>query len=109
MSNNQPQATTATPTESHGGSKPTVLIMGATGFVGSHLAARLVEDGCEVRAGTRSPDGYDGPGSPAGLDVTDRGSVQDGPSRSFSTTQFSTWLRRSPWLLTFTTSGISTC
>ena len=49
--------------------------MGATGFVGSHLAAHLADAGHDVRAGTRSPDDYDGPGTPVDLDVADRDSV----------------------------------
>jgi len=47
----------------------TVLVTGATGFVGSHLARRLVEDGQDVRAMTRRPDDYEGPGEPVKGDV----------------------------------------
>jgi len=47
----------------------TVLVTGATGFVGSHLARRLVEHGQDVRAMTRRPDDYEGPGEPVKGDV----------------------------------------
>ena len=38
----------------------TVLVTGASGFVGSHLASALVEAGHRVRAMTRHPDAYHG-------------------------------------------------
>jgi uncharacterized protein YbjT (DUF2867 family) len=47
----------------------TVLVTGATGFVGSHLARALVDDGHDVRAMTRRPDDYEGAGEPVGGDV----------------------------------------
>ena len=47
----------------------TVLVTGATGFVGRRLVPVLIERGVEVRAMTRRPDSYDGPGTPVGGDV----------------------------------------
>lgn len=49
----------------------TVLVTGASGFVGSHLARALIEDGHDVRAMTRNPDRYDGAGDPVAGDVFD--------------------------------------
>ena len=46
-----------------------VLVTGATGFVGSQLCASLVGAGHEVRAMTRRPGSYSGPGVPVGGDV----------------------------------------
>jgi len=48
-----------------------VLVTGATGFVGSHLCRALAEADHEVRAMTRRPDSYDGPGSAVAGDVDD--------------------------------------
>lgn len=53
----------------------TVLLTGATGFVGRRLAAELVDRGHTVRAMTRRPDSYDGPGEAVGADVADRDSL----------------------------------
>ena len=50
---------------------PTVLLTGATGFVGRRLAPVLVERGLDVRAMTRHPEKYDGPGTAVGGDVSD--------------------------------------
>lgn len=47
----------------------TVLVTGATGFVGSHLTRALVEQGHDVRAMTRKPDEYQGLGEPVPGDV----------------------------------------
>lgn len=47
----------------------TLLVTGATGFIGSRLVPILVEAGHEVRAMTRRPEEYDGPGTPVGGDV----------------------------------------
>ncbi|MBE7187349.1 NAD(P)H-binding protein [Jatrophihabitans endophyticus] len=52
-----------------------VLVTGATGFVGSHLARRLVDEGHDVRAMTRHPDDYEGAGTPVGGDVEDAESL----------------------------------
>ena len=47
------------------------LVAGASGFVGSALVPALIEDGYDVRAMTRHPDTYDGPGVAVGADVDD--------------------------------------
>jgi len=52
-----------------------VLVTGATGFVGSRLAAALVDAGHEVRAMTRKPERYDGAGTPVRGDVSDPASL----------------------------------
>jgi uncharacterized protein YbjT (DUF2867 family) len=46
-----------------------VLVTGATGFVGAHLCAALTDAGHEVRAMTRRPESYDGPGMAVGGDI----------------------------------------
>jgi uncharacterized protein YbjT (DUF2867 family) len=48
---------------------PTVLVTGATGFIGRRLVPELVERGAVVRAMTRRPEAYDGPGEAVGADV----------------------------------------
>ncbi len=53
----------------------TVLVSGASGFVGSHVARALEDAGHQVRAMTRNPDGYAGAGEPVRGDVTDRESL----------------------------------
>ena len=45
----------------------TVLVTGATGFVGRRLVPELVERGFVVRAMTRHPDDYAGEGDPVGV------------------------------------------
>lgn len=50
---------------------PTVLVTGATGFIGQRLVAELTRRGTTVHAMTRRPDDYDGPGVPVGADVND--------------------------------------
>jgi uncharacterized protein YbjT (DUF2867 family) len=52
-----------------------VLVTGATGFVGSHLCRALVDAGHDVRAMTRHPHDYAGAGAPVAGDVADRGSL----------------------------------
>jgi uncharacterized protein YbjT (DUF2867 family) len=53
----------------------TVLVTGATGFIGRRLVPALIEDGHTVRAMTRRPDSYDGPGEPVAGDVSDPDSL----------------------------------
>jgi uncharacterized protein YbjT (DUF2867 family) len=53
----------------------TILVTGASGFVGSHLAEVLVEKGYSVRAMTRDPEKYDGAGEPVFGDVGDADSL----------------------------------
>src|SRR6478736_5191550 len=48
-----------------------ILVTGATGFIGRRLVPALIEKGHEVRAMTRHPEAYDGPGDPVGADVHD--------------------------------------
>lgn len=52
-----------------------VLVTGASGFVGSCLAPRLVDAGHDVRAMTRHPDDYDGAGTAVYGDVGDPSSL----------------------------------
>ncbi|MEO5661708.1 MAG: NAD(P)H-binding protein [Nocardioides sp.] len=54
----------------------TVLVTGATGFIGKRLVPALIEDGHDVRAMTRRPESYDGPGTPVGADVGDPNSLR---------------------------------
>jgi uncharacterized protein YbjT (DUF2867 family) len=49
----------------------TVLVTGATGFIGRRVTPVLVESGYDVRAMTRRPEDYAGPGDPVGADVSD--------------------------------------
>lgn len=53
----------------------TILVTGASGFVGSHLASALVAAGHDVRAMTRRPDDYAGVGTPVRGDVDDADSL----------------------------------
>ncbi|MGI8678876.1 MAG: NAD(P)H-binding protein [Jatrophihabitans sp.] len=54
----------------------TVLVTGASGFIGSHLARALVDEGHDVRAMTRRPDDYNGAGKPVAGDVEDPESLR---------------------------------
>jgi uncharacterized protein YbjT (DUF2867 family) len=54
-----------------------VLVTGATGFVGKRLVPELIERGMSVKAMTRSPDDYDGPGTPVYGDVHDPGTLAE--------------------------------
>jgi uncharacterized protein YbjT (DUF2867 family) len=53
----------------------TVVVTGASGFIGSHLATALTGAGYAVRAMTRRPEAYAGPGTPISGDVSDPGSL----------------------------------
>ena len=54
----------------------TVLVTGATGFIGRRLVPALIDAGHEVRAMTRHPETYDGPGEAVGADVMDPDSLR---------------------------------
>ncbi|WP_433075272.1 NAD(P)H-binding protein [Dactylosporangium sp. CA-052675] len=54
----------------------TVLVTGASGFVGSRLVPRLLAEGHRVRAMTRRPGQYAGEGEPVAGDVTDPASLR---------------------------------
>src|SRR6478672_2684815 len=54
----------------------TVLVTGATGFIGRRLVPALIDAGHEVRAMTRRPEEYDGPGEAVGADVMDADSLR---------------------------------
>ena len=62
-------------TESAAGESLTVLVTGATGFIGRRLVRALVADGHTVKAMTRRPDDYAGPGEPVFGDVFDAGTL----------------------------------
>jgi uncharacterized protein YbjT (DUF2867 family) len=53
----------------------TVLVTGASGFIGSHLSQALVDQGVNVRAMTRNPGAYTGPGEPVEGDIANRESL----------------------------------
>jgi uncharacterized protein YbjT (DUF2867 family) len=55
----------------------TVLVTGSTGFIGSRLVRALVDEGHKVRAMTRRPDDYAGPGDPVFGDVFDPGTLAE--------------------------------
>ena len=55
----------------------TVLVTGASGFVGSRLCPALVDAGWDVRAMTRHPDDYGGAGTPMFGDVDDPPSLTE--------------------------------
>jgi uncharacterized protein YbjT (DUF2867 family) len=54
-----------------------VLVTGATGFIGSRLVPALLAEGHRVKAMTRRPDDYDGPGDPVEGDVFDPGTLAE--------------------------------
>lgn len=55
----------------------TVLVTGATGFVGKRLVPALLDADHHVKAMTRHPDDYDGPGEGVYGDVHDPGTLAD--------------------------------
>jgi uncharacterized protein YbjT (DUF2867 family) len=55
----------------------TVLVTGATGFIGSRLVRALTAEGHRVKAMTRHPDDYAGPGDPVFGDVFDSGTLAE--------------------------------
>jgi uncharacterized protein YbjT (DUF2867 family) len=55
----------------------TVLVTGATGFIGKRLVPALVDRGLIVKAMTRHPDDYAGPGDAVYGDVHDAGSLAE--------------------------------
>ncbi|HMD11181.1 MAG TPA: NAD(P)H-binding protein, partial [Marmoricola sp.] len=54
-----------------------ILVTGATGFIGKRLVGALVEAGHDVKAMTRHPETYDGPGRPVRGDVGERASLTE--------------------------------
>jgi uncharacterized protein YbjT (DUF2867 family) len=53
-----------------------VLVTGATGFIGRRLVPALIDAEHDVRAMTRHPETYDGPGEAVGADVMDADSLR---------------------------------
>jgi uncharacterized protein YbjT (DUF2867 family) len=54
-----------------------ILVTGATGFIGRRLVPALLDEGHDVRAMTRRPEAYDGPGEPVPGNVNDRASLTE--------------------------------
>ncbi len=54
-----------------------ILVTGATGFIGKRLVPALVEAGHDVKAMTRHPETYDGPGRAVRGDVGERASLTE--------------------------------
>ena len=86
-----------------GGMAPqsTVLVTGASGFIGSRLAPALVEAGHEVRAMTRHPDRYDGAG--------EAGVRRRRPTSRACARRWRAWMPRTtsctPWIRTTSSSS----
>jgi uncharacterized protein YbjT (DUF2867 family) len=57
-----------------------VLVTGASGFIGRHLSQALLDGGHHVRAMTRRPRDYRGPGEPVHGDVADPASLAEAVS-----------------------------
>src|SRR5680860_1535140 len=64
-----------------------ILVTGATGFIGRRLVPVLLDGGHEVRAMTRRPESYDGPGEPVAGDVDDPDSLT-GPLEGVDVTYY---------------------
>ena len=60
---------------------PAILVTGATGFIGRRLVPALLDAGHDVRAMTRRPEAYDGPGTAVGGDVHDAVDARPGARR----------------------------
>jgi uncharacterized protein YbjT (DUF2867 family) len=60
----------------HSSQPTTVVVAGATGFVGRRLVPALIDAGHRVRAMTRHPERYDGPAEPVRGDVHDPSSLE---------------------------------
>ncbi len=60
--------------------RPEVLVAGASGFAGRRLVPALLEQGYPVRAITRNPAAYRGPGRAIGADINDVGATADAMS-----------------------------
>ena len=54
-----------------------ILVTGATGFIGRRLVPALLDEGHDVRAMTRRPEAYHGPGEPVPGDVNDRATLTE--------------------------------
>jgi len=54
-----------------------ILVTGATGFIGRRLVPALLDEGHGVRAMTRRPEAYHGPGEPVPGDVNDRATLTE--------------------------------
>ena len=63
------------PTWNGYGALVNILVAGASGFVGSHICAALVDGGHLVRAMTRRPESYQGPGVAVGGDIEERSTL----------------------------------
>jgi uncharacterized protein YbjT (DUF2867 family) len=53
-----------------------ILVTGSTGFIGRALIPALISEGHDVRAGTRDPGRYEGPGVPVHAEVEDQEAIE---------------------------------